>query len=193
MEEWRSIPGYEMLYEASNEGRIRSHEGKITRSARSERRVWKQRIMKQKTTANRFGRRDCRVTLWKDGEERTWLVARLIALTFCQGYQEGMTVNHIDGNSMNNHASNLEWCSRADNIKKAYANHLYSTPKRVALIDINGNERMFTSRAAASRFLGMTNGYISQRIKKCKLMLPSGYRIKPVDSTDNGAKTTISA
>lgn len=178
-EEWKSIPGYEMLYEASSKGRIRTCEGKVTSNARFPHRVWKQRILKQKCTRNLKGRRDCRVSLWKDGKERTWLVARLIALTFCTGYSDGMTVNHIDGNPMNNSASNLEWCSIAENIQKGFRDGLFSTPKQVSIIDPDGIEHKFASQSAASRFLGRGNSYISTKISQNKLTLPGGYMLKP--------------
>ena len=178
MEEWRSIPGYEMLYEVSNEGRIRTCEGKITSSARFDHRVWKQRIMKQKCTKNRFGRRDCRVSLWKDGNEKTLLVARLVAMAFCDGYSEGMTVNHIDGNPLNNSAANLEWCTRAENIQKGFKEGLYSTAKQVSLIDRNGIEHRFSSRSEASRFLGKGNSYLATKINRNNLKLPNGYVLK---------------
>lgn len=124
-EMWKDIPGYEGLYQASTHGQIRTCEGKTTSSARFEKRVWKQRIMKQKQCRNGKGRIDSRVCLWKDGKEKTWLVARLVALTWCAGYSEGMTANHINGNPLDNSASNLEWISRAANIQHGFKTGLY--------------------------------------------------------------------
>ena len=129
MEEWKDIPGYEGLYQASTLGRIRTCEGKVTRSARCSRRVWKQRIMKLKCCRNRKGRQDYRVELWKDGEHHTFLVSRLVALTWCDGYRDGFTVNHKNGDHLDNRAENLEWLSRGDNIRHGFANGFYPQAK----------------------------------------------------------------
>ena len=125
MEEWKDIPGYEGLYQASNLGRIRTAEGKTTSSARFPVRVWKQRIMKPKISTNKKGRHDMRIELWKGKEHKTLLVSRLIALTWCKGYQDGWTVNHKNGNPLDNSAENLEWLSLGDNIRHGFANGLY--------------------------------------------------------------------
>lgn len=49
-------------------------------------------------------------------ETKGSLVHRLVAKEFCQGFQEGLTVNHIDGNRLNNNASNLEWVTHKENM-----------------------------------------------------------------------------
>lgn len=43
-------------------------------------------------------------------------IHRLVALFFIPNPFSLKTVNHIDGNQLNNHYSNLEWCSNRDNI-----------------------------------------------------------------------------
>lgn len=163
MEQWKAIPGYEGLYEASNLGQIRTAEGKTTSSARFSHRVWKQRIMKLKYQA-RKGRsaKDARVCLWKDGKEKTFLVARLVAMTWCAGYSEGMTVNHIDGNPENNKSDNLEWVSLPENIRLGFETGLYkNTQKPCVLIDPSGTRHVFSSRSEASRSIGRKDHYIS--------------------------------
>ena len=166
MEEWKDIPGYEGLYEASNTGLIRTKLGKTTSSARFKKRVWKQRIMKFKYQSRGDGlSKDARVELWKDGSHKTMLVARLVALTWVDGYQKGLTVNHIDGNPLNNHASNLEWISRGDNIRHGFQTGLYSSnEKPCRLTDKFGNSFSFKSQADANRFLHRSYSYLSNVI-----------------------------
>lgn len=163
-EEWKDIPGYEGLYQASTLGQIRTCEGKVTSSARFPRRVWKQRVMKQKCTMNQKGRYDCRVELWKDGTHKTWLVSRLVALTWCEGFKDGMTVNHIDGNSLNNSAENLEWICLGDNIRHGFETGLYSTSKKCVLISEDGDRKEFMSQAQASKSLGKNDHYIANKL-----------------------------
>jgi hypothetical protein len=178
VEQWKDIPGYEGIYEASDMGRIRTCEGKVTRSARFEHRVWKQRVLKQKY-AWRKGKKnkDARVSLWRDGCERTWLVSRLIALAWCSGYYDGATVNHIDCNPLNNNAYNLEWVSREENIRKAHEDGLFHCEIAVELIGPDGNREQFRSMASASRFLGKSSGYISDMLAKGKTHVACGYSV----------------
>lgn len=165
MELWKDIPGYENLYQASTYGRIRTCEGKITQSARFPRRVWKQRIMKQKMCANSKGRTDARVSLWKDGNEKTLLVSRLVAMTWCDGYSNGMTVNHINGNPLDNTSTNLEWVSVAENIKKGFSSGLFDAVQNPVTLIACNEAKSFASMSAASRFLGRSNGYIHLCVK----------------------------
>ena len=165
MEEWRDIPGYEGIYEASTLGQIRSKAGKTTRSARHGVRHWRQRILKQKVCRNKKGRYDARVELWKDGKHKTFLVARLVAMAWVDGYIPELTVNHRDGNPLNNKADNLEWLTLADNIKQGFEDGLYSTCHQIRLKSENAIYH-FDSMAEASRFLDRNDGYISNCLKR---------------------------
>lgn len=164
-EEWKPIPVYEGLYDASNMGRIRSTPGKTTSSARFQKRVWKTRIMKFKQEHTNRG--DYRVSLWKDRTHKDWLVARLIAMAWHGVPEDGMTVNHINGDYLDNRSENLEWCSLADNIRHGFYTGLYdSNSKPISLVDANENEISFYSYAEASRFLGRQNKYVSNIVNK---------------------------
>ena len=102
---WLDIPNY-AGYQVSNLGRVRTH-NKISSNKLYSVRRWKDRILKFKSESYKTG---YRVDLWKDGKNKTFLVARLVAYTF---YGKDIddhtkTVNHIDGNRFNNHLENLE-------------------------------------------------------------------------------------
>lgn len=47
------------------------------------------------------------------------MVHRLIAITFVEGYEKGLVVDHIDRNKQNNHADNLRWVTFSVNNKRA--------------------------------------------------------------------------
>ena len=49
----------------------------------------------------------------------TTFVHRYIAYCLVDGFEEGLQVNHIDGNKSNNLPSNLEWVTPKDNINHA--------------------------------------------------------------------------
>lgn len=133
MEEiWKDIPGYKG-YQASSLGRIRTH-NKITYTKKHGYRHWKDKIMKFKpsTYGNKSTKQGIgyRITLWKDGKSKDFLVARIIATTFLENLIETkMTVNHKNGNRLDNRVSNLEWLSRKDNIRYGFENGQYPQAK----------------------------------------------------------------
>lgn len=68
-----------------------------------------------------------RVDIYQDGKMKSHRVHRLVASAFFDvpdtyfddSYNEieRSQVNHIDGNKTNNAVSNLEWCSRSENMR----------------------------------------------------------------------------
>ena len=68
----------------------------------------------------KIGRGYLKVTLWKNGKYKNFLVHRLVAMTFLDNPNNLPQINHIDGNKLNNHISNLEFCTYSQNIKHAY-------------------------------------------------------------------------
>ena len=172
MEQWKDITGYEGLYQASNTGLIRSVDGKETVNSRGSVRHWKTRILKAKKRKRTTGAYDPRVELWKDGKHKSLLVARLVAMTWCEGYKEELTVNHIDGNALNNIPCNLEWITRGENIRKGYETGLYANAQRKCALKLKDEHTyrvyVFPSQYAASKFLGQGKKYINGRIHKNK-------------------------
>ena len=163
MEIWKDIPEYEGIYQASNYGNIRTVEGKITYSKLHGKRVWKSRILKGRGDNPTTGKR---VNLWKDGTPKDYLVARLVATTFLGTPPKGFTVNHKDGNRLNNKIDNLEWLSLEDNIRHGFATGLY--PQKKVTLESDDSTLIFRSFAQASKFLGRNKGYISNCVKRKK-------------------------
>lgn len=173
MEIWKDIPCYRGLYEASDKGNIRSKEGKTTSSARCKKRTWKQRIIKQKYRKTKHGRCDAMVILWKDKKPHSHLVSRLIATTFIKNLlYSDYTVNHKDGNPLNNSADNLEWLSRADNIKYGFKNNQYRhIMKPISATNANDYTIFAESYADMDRQLNQYHGYTSRVVSQNKTTL----------------------
>lgn len=99
LEEWRSIPGYEGRWEASNWGRVRSLPRPRTRGG-----VLSQRLNKRGYLS---------VTLGRETHE----VHRLIALAFIGPRPDGMETRHLDGNPLNCQEVNLAYGPRSANVR----------------------------------------------------------------------------
>lgn len=166
---WKDIPNFKG-YQVSNLGNIRTY-NKVTYTKTHGERHWENRILKQKITKStkNKNRKDCRVDLWENGRPHTLLVARLVAFTFNEvDLYSKLTVNHIDGNSLNNNLSNLEIITRKENIQHAFNNGLMPY-NEIKVID---KEKKlvchFRSMSEASKFIEKNHGYISNQIKKNK-------------------------
>lgn len=159
---WKDIPEYSG-YQVSNFGRIRTH-NKVTFTEKHGKRFWKDRILKYKGKSIKTG---YRVDLWKEGKNKTFLVARLVAFTFYNQdiNDHNLTVNHIDGNRLNNNLENLELISLKENIQHAFRTGLQSTPKKVKLVNkITGTIIYPSSLVEGSRLIRKNDRYLSQKI-----------------------------
>lgn len=92
-------------YEASDSGHIRNKKTK--------------RVLKE------FKGKDGYLRTQFDGKSQT--VHRVIAKVFVKKVEGKDFINHIDGDKTNNKANNLEWCTRNENMKHAYAHGLKSS------------------------------------------------------------------
>ena len=163
MEEWKDVPDYEG-YQVSNLGRVRTY-NKVTYTEKHGQRRWKNRILKYKGNTYETG---YRVDLWKNGKNKTFLVARLVAFTFLEKdiNDLSLTVNHIDGNRFNNQISNLEIISLKENIQHGFRTGLYHSSKKLKITDrITGTIIYPSSLSEGSKLIGYNQGYLSIKIK----------------------------
>lgn len=103
-----------------------------------------------------------RVKITFDGRKDNRLVSvhRLVASAFISNPENKPDVNHIDGNKSNNNVSNLEWCTKSENIQHAI-NHGLKLPTY-------GENH------------GMTKYTEEQIIEICKLLESGVYTIKDI-------------
>ena len=165
---WKDIPEYQG-YQVSNIGRIRTH-NKKTYTERHGTRNWKDKILSQKISIKKSGRKDFRVDLWENGKPHTFLVARLVAFTFNNiDIKSNLTVDHIDGDTTNNKLENLDIIPQYENIKRAFENGLIKTQIKIKVTKKDSNEsKIFRSMSEAGKSIGYSHSYISDNIKKGK-------------------------
>lgn len=68
------------------------------------------------------------VNLYIDNKSFRMRVHRLVLITFKGHPQEGQETNHIDGIKTNNAIDNLEWVTKSENARHAFANGLRTLP-----------------------------------------------------------------
>jgi hypothetical protein len=105
MEIWKKITNFE-IYEVSNLGRVKGPKGIKARGSHKYHSV----------------------DLFIDGKRYPKYVHRLVAEMFIPNPNNKLEVNHINGIKDDNRVDNLQWVSRAENMKHAYDNGLVNVP-----------------------------------------------------------------
>lgn len=160
-EEWREILGYPD-YMVSNHGRVKHYA--VTYSKFHLIHSWHNKV------TNRMY-----VTLKK----KAYQLSRVVAHAFCDGFsEEKNTVNHIDGNPLNNRADNLEWLSQSDNNKHSYEYLGRNKVKvnKIPYIILYKDKYEFKTVTAFAKFIGKSEVQAKRYIAK-----PTKYNIKLVN------------
>lgn len=165
-EQWKPIPGWEGLYEASDAGRVRSL-GRARPNRRPSSRGYGPRILKQCKAKGPGGY--YMVWLSRNGESRTNLVHRLVLLAFVGPAPAGTEGCHIDCDSTNNALTNLRWGTKLENAAdtKALLRHAYGLRQgnaRFSSTDIErvrGMRKMGCTYEAIAAWMGMSKSHVS--------------------------------
>lgn len=163
---WKTVKGYEGLYEVSNLGNVRSldyHNWGVVRNLTP--------VM------------DCysymRVCLCKNNKQRNGLVHRMVAQAFLENPLELPQINHINENKSDNRVENLEWCDCLHNNNHGTRNERISKSKRntkckkVIQMDLQGNFiREWVSLNEIMRVLGFNAAFVA---RCCHGVKPTAY------------------
>jgi len=157
---WKDIMGFEGFYQVSNLGKVFSRRSN--------------KILKTYVNNSGYECIDLRVNnkRYKD------TVHRLVARAFCDGYEEGKVVNHIDTNRLHNAASNLEWMTYKESIQEMKDRGALNTHKarealkkvvhkKVDMYTKDGSTyiRTFNSLKEAAEITGAPQTHLSSVVK----------------------------
>lgn len=144
--EFNSIPGYPDYYHASKCGKILS-------TAYNKRRLLSQWVNANGYLESKLGRKHLSVH-------------RAVALTYINNPSSLSDVNHIDGDKLNNRLSNLEWCSRADNIYHSLRTGLHDQEETpVVGVNVDTGDGVWLVSQAEGKKVGFTQPLINKCLK----------------------------
>jgi len=156
-EEFRDIKGFEGRYQVSNLGRVYSlpkQKGVSYVNSDSPLMVLKNNL----STTGYY-----RVNL---GRGNMFMIHRLVAESFIPKIDGKKCVNHKDGDKLNNHIDNLEWCTQGENIAHARLNRLMIPCGRVdKKVRCTETGIVFKNIKAASDYLGVNYNTVRQRMR----------------------------
>ncbi len=111
---FKDITGYEGYYQVSDHGKIRSLDRQVLHNKYE---VQKHKGRLRKQNINRLGY--LMILLSRNPKRELKSVHRLVALAFVERVEGKDEINHKDGNKLNNHYLNLEWCTHKENMQHA--------------------------------------------------------------------------
>ncbi|MHB9798472.1 NUMOD4 domain-containing protein [Pseudomonas sp. MT3] len=162
-EQWRTVSGFEELYEVSSLGRVRSLPRTVA-FGKTERQCGGI-VLRQgrKPSGYMF------VMLCREGGQECANVHRLVAKAFVEGWFDGAQVNHKDGNKANNASINLEWCTAGQNILHSYQEGLRArgaTDHLIRFGEQNSQAKLSAAQVAEIRELsaqGISGAEVARR------------------------------
>lgn len=109
---WKPVNGFEKYYQISNLGRVSNY----------------RKILKTYTINSGYEM----VKFTIKNKRTSKLIHRLVAEAFLENPENKKEVNHVNGNKLLNHSTNLEWCTSSENKLHAFNTGLriYNVPTK---------------------------------------------------------------
>lgn len=104
------------------------------------------------------------IDLWKDNKSKKYTLHRLVASNFIPNLENKPTVDHIDGNRLNNDISNLRWATYSE--QNSRFNTFGVRSEKIKVININGEELIFNRIKDVAKYFNCNISNISQMLKK---------------------------
>lgn len=104
------------------------------------------------------------IDLWKDNKSRKYTLHRLVANNFIPNLENKPTVDHIDGNRLNNDISNLRWATYSE--QNSRFNTFGVRSEKIKVINVNGEELIFNRIKDVAEYFNCNISNISQMLKK---------------------------
>lgn len=167
VETWAPAKDFEGSYEVSSIGNVRSLERKVPHS------TWERTVKAKalKTRVNNRGYKDVRLS--KGGKTFTRLIHVLTAQAFVQNPENKPYVNHVSGDKLQNHFTNLEWATHSENISHAHRKGLIVRMTKRVVDSCTGElyESIKEAAKAININYGTCRNYLNGNIKNNKTCL----------------------
>lgn len=160
-EEWKDVCGFESQYSVSTFGRV------VVKSMRA--------ITLLKGEPNNTPKGYIRVDLYSHCKRKRVFLHKLVAETFLPNPNNYPFIDHINGNTKDNRASNLRWCTRQQNVDNPNTRFYcgkHKKPRNAGsrpVVGFNGSVVKHYRTIKGAAVDGYTYNYIAAAIKSGKM------------------------